>query len=439
MQPADLDRERLRLEPEARAAFAGGGALELPELVPQPGAVRFPPAPVEIGQHTLEGFGRRVLADAVVVGEGDPFHAGALKDRPPDLLGEIAPGERDARPVVVGDAVQRLPVVGGRRARPGGDGALGKAEACVGHHEIGVEIEPDAEAVAARAGAEGVVEGEEPGLDLLDGEARDRAGEVRREDGPLAAGRSLGDDQPVGEAEPGLQAVGEAAAEGGRDHHAVHHHLDVVLALLVEGRRRVDVVNLAVDLDPGEALLEEVRELLAVLALAAADHRGQQVEPCARRHGHDAVHHLAHGLALDREPRRGRVGHTDAGEEQAQIVVDLGDRAHGGARVARRGLLLDGDRRRQPVDRLHVGLLHQLQELPRIGREALDIAPLALGVDRIERERGLAGAREAGDDDQAVAGQVDIDALQVVLASAANADGLGHGRGRNGSGVGAGL
>jgi hypothetical protein len=38
---------------------------------------------------------------------------------------------------------------------------------------------------------------------------------------------------------------------------------------------------------------------------------------------------------------------------------------------------------------LDVGLLHHLEELPRVGREALDVAPLALGVDRVERELDL--------------------------------------------------
>ena len=133
---------------------------------------------------------------------------------------------------------------------------MGEAQALVRHHEVGVEIEPDAEPVAARAGAEGIVEGEEPGLNLLDREARDRAGELGREDRPLATVGILGDHQPVGEPEPGLQAVGEARAERGRDHHAVHNDLDVVLALLIQRRRGVDIVSLAVDLDPGEAALE---------------------------------------------------------------------------------------------------------------------------------------------------------------------------------------
>ncbi len=63
-----------------------------------------------------------------------------------------------------------------------------------------------------------------------------------------------------------------------------------------------------------------------------------------------------------------------------QVVVDLGHRADGGARVVAGGLLLDGDRRRQAFDQIDVGLVHQLQELARVGAQAFDVAALAFGV-----------------------------------------------------------
>ena len=55
----------------------------------------------------------------------------------------------------------------------------------VGHDELGVDRLLGAEPVAVRAGAEGIVEGEEPRLDLGDGEAGDGAGEFFREDDAL--------------------------------------------------------------------------------------------------------------------------------------------------------------------------------------------------------------------------------------------------------------
>ncbi len=250
--------------------------------------------------------------------------------------------------------------------------------------------------------------------------------EFRGEDRALAGVGVLRDREAVREIERGLQGIREAVAEALAHHQPVHHHFDVVLELLVERRHRVDLQHLAVDLDALEAALLEVRQLLAVLALAPAHHRRQQVEPGSVFHREDAVDHLRDGLALDRQARGGRVGDADPREQQAHIVVDLGHRAHGRPGVARGGLLLDRDGRREALDGIDVRLLHQLQELPGVGRQALDIAALPLGIDRVEGEGRFARARQPRQHDQAVAGHVDIDVLEVVLARAANPDEL-HG------------
>ena len=119
-----------------------------------------------------------------------------------------------------------------------------------------------------------------------------------------------------------------------------------------------------------------------------------------------------------RTPCIGAVRHADAGIEQAEVVVDLGDRADGRSGVARRRLLVDGDRRRQALDEVDVGLVHLAQELAGVGRQRLDVAPLALGIDRVERQARLARARQPREDDQPVARQLDADVLQVVLPGA---------------------
>ena len=82
------------------------------------------------------------------------------------------------------------------------------------------------------------------------------------------------------------------------------------------------------------------------------------------------------------------------------------------------GLLLDRDGGREPLDGVDVGLFHQPEELPGVGRERLDVAPLPLGVDGVEGERGFPRAGEPGDDRQPVAGNGDGDVLEVVLAGA---------------------
>ncbi len=198
---------------------------------------------------------------------------------------------------------------------------------------------------------------------------------VRRARAPLTARRRIGEldhRHAVGELE--RTAPSESAsrvADVGPHHDAVDHHVDVVREFLVERRRLGDLVERAVDLDALEALLEELGELLAVLALAAAHDRRQQIEPRALRQRQHAVDHLRHGLALDRQAGRRRIGHADARPQQPHVVVDLGDGADGRARVLRGGLLLDRDGRRQAVDLVDVRLLHHLQELPGIGRQRL--------------------------------------------------------------------
>jgi hypothetical protein len=195
-----------------------------------------------------------------------------------------------------------------------------------------------------------------------------------------------------------------------------------VLELLVEGRGVLDRIELAVDLQPLEAGLLPLGDLLAVLALAVAHDGRQQVEARAFRQGGDLVDHLADGLALDRQAGGRRIGHAHPRPQQAHVVVDLGDRAHRRARVARGGLLLDRDGRRQALDQVHVRLAHQFQELAGIGRQALDVAALALGIDGVERQRALARARQAGQHHQLAARDVDADVLEIVLPRAAHAD-----------------
>ena len=92
-----------------------------------------------------------------------------------------------------------------------------------------------------------------------------------------------------------------------------------------------------------------------------------------------------------------------AGVQQAQVVVDLGDGADGRARVAVGGLLVDGHRGRQALDEVDVGFVHLAEELPGVRRQRLDVAALALGEDRVERQRRLAGPGQSGEDDERVA------------------------------------
>src|SRR5690606_37120666 len=128
------------------------------------------------------------------------------------------------------------------------------------------------------------------------------------------------------------------------------------------------------------------------LALAAADERREHLEPRALLELEDPVDDLLRGLPGDRLPALWAVRPAGPRVEQTQVVVDLGDGADRGAGVLRGRLLVDRDRRRERLDEVDVGFVHLPEELPRMGRERLDVAPLTLGEDRVEGETGLAGA-----------------------------------------------
>ena len=216
--------------------------------------------------------------------------------------------------------------------------------------------------------------------------------------------------------------VGSCGVIGGfgvADDVAVDDDLDRVALVLVELGRIGDVDHLAVDADAHEALPAGRVEDPVALGLAVLDERAEDEQARPLRQREDLVDDLLDGLALD-GVAVGAVRDADPREQQAQVVVDLGDRADRRARVARRALLVDGDGRREPVDLVDVGLLHLAEELARVGAQALDVAALALGVDGVEGQAALARTGQAGDDDEPVARERDVDVLEVVFACAAN-------------------
>ena len=169
-------------------------------------------------------------------------------------------------------------------------------------------------------------------------------------------------------------------------------------------------------------LLVERFELFAEFALAAADDGGEDGDALAGSEGGDALHNLLRGLTRDGAVAVWAVRLADAGVEQAEVVVDFGDGADGGARGAGGGFLLDGDGGGEAVDGVDVGPLHLVEELAGVGGEGFDVAALAFGIDGVESERAFTRARKAGDDGESVARDGHVDVAQVVLARALDGD-----------------
>jgi len=195
------------------------------------------------------------------------------------------------------------------------------------------------------------------------------------------------------------------------DDQAVDHDFDRVPLVPFQVDIFADIAHFAVDTHAHEAALLDLFEHLLVAPLAVLDHGAQHLDARAVGPLLDRLDDLLGRLGLDALAADGTVRDADPRVEQAQIVVDLGHGADRRARVLRGRLLVDRDRGGEAVDRIDVRLLHLAQKLPRVRGQRLHIAPLPLGIDRVERERALARARKSGHDDQAVARELDGDVL----------------------------
>ena len=125
--------------------------------------------------------------------------------------------------------------------------------------------------------------------------------------------------------------------------------------------------------------------------------------------------------ALEADPRRGV---AEAGEEEPEEVVDLGQGPDRGARPGRGRRTAQGQGRGEAGDAADVGPPELAHELAGVGRERLQVAAPRLLVDDVEGEGGFARSRNAGDDREPAVGDVDVDGLEVVFGSLADDDSL---------------
>ena len=133
--------------------------------------------------------------------------------------------------------------------------------------------------------------------------------------------------------------------------------------------------------------------------------------------GENRPDYLLCGLLRDRLAAVRTVGNCDGSVEDSEVVVYLGHGSDDGARVAACRSLLDGDRRGKTLDLLDVGLLHAVEELPRVGGERLDVAALPFRVESVEGKRRLAASRKPRNNSERVAGNRYVDPPQVVNPS----------------------
>lgn len=299
-----------------------------------------------------------------VQGEADAVR-GAVHEDVVLFGGEVTYGCQDREAVVAGDCTEVLVAVPVEVVPVEGDCPLRDRFGSVGDDEVRVKLHLDPEPVALLAGPERAVEGEHPGLEFLEGQAADGTGKEGREDALLPLLRE-GDNESLGLFQGILAGLGQAGTV--LCIQPVDNDVDIVLPVPLERDLLVGAMDLAVDAHPGVALPVQVPDELLVGPLLLPHNRGEDSDRPPHI-GLDPVRDPLRGLSLDTCIVHRAVGNTDPGEQEAQVIIDLGHRSDRAARVFARALLLDRDCRRETDDGVNIGLVHQAQELAGIGRE----------------------------------------------------------------------
>ncbi len=247
------------------------------------------------------------------------------------------------------------------RSLPGEQGPLGDGKIGI-HRELFGKVFVASDARTVRTGPRRVVEGKEAVGDLRKGHVALRANEVLRQE---ALFFPLGQEQDKALALPEgrfhrLTQPGPPVLPGGK---AVHHDLHGVLFVLVQGDLFFEPKDRAVHPHPQKTLLADLLEDVAVLPLFPPQHGAQDFYPFPVVVPQDQIHDLVQRVPGEPLTTGGACGHSDAAKEETKIVVDLGDRPHGGAGVVACGALLDGDSRRKAFNGFHIRLVHLTDKL----------------------------------------------------------------------------
>ena len=164
---------------------------------------------------------------------------------------------------------------------------------------------------------------------------------------PAARGLDRDDDHSLGELEGQVQALRQTRPDALADHQPVDDGLHVVDLVLGKLRGLIgDFDGLAVDPRPDQPRAADRLEHLRVVPLSPSNQGREQDHFPSLGKAQHVGDHLFRRLAMDRQAAFRAERRAQPGEEQTQIIVDLGDRADRTPRACLSRLLVDGHRRR---------------------------------------------------------------------------------------------
>ena len=228
------------------------------------------------------------------------------------------------------------------------------------------------------------------------------------------------DGQSACQRRGGFQRIRQTGTDIGTDDQTVYHNFDSMLFIFFQLDFFRQVIEDAIGTHTNKAAFAGCLQLFDVFALSAPDNRRHNLNFRFFRQRQHLIYNLVNGLLLDFPSANRAMGHAYPGIEQTQVVVNFGNRTHGGTGVFRGGFLVNGNGRGKAFDIVHVGLFHLAQKLPRIGGKGFHIAALALCIDGIKSKGRFSRAGKAGENDQLISGDGEADIFQVMLSGPFN-------------------
>ncbi len=423
------DKECIGVEALAAAAGTGAGAEKTPDAVAGGFRNGRSHAAVELRENPLKRFLFADEASLACVLKRNGLAVGAAEKKIPCGGRPLGPGDGRIDAEMTGEIAGESTVVGadaGMGAVPGGDGPLVQGQFRAGDNLGGVGSEPDAEAGAVRTGALGAVEGEmargEVGCPVtrLVVHGFGRKGKIR-DSGSLGKIRGGEGEQnaSLAQAQGQIQGVCQAGAAGLLQLQPVDDQFQGLLPVC------------GGDVDPLALLSGAEKALLFPSDRIGGGEGGQQDGEGAGVVAEQAVDDLLRRRGQQGPSGFGIVGRAVGREENAKVIVDFRGGGQGGAAGAAGVTLLDGKGGGKALDGVDGGGRQAFQMKPGVGRKTFEVAALSLGVDGVEGEGGFSGSGGAGEDDEAVLGDVEIESGEIMLAGAADAEeiaGSAHGK-----------
>ncbi len=392
---ADCHRQRFLLQAHSLAFLAGRDPHEAFVFLLHGLGKSLPILPLHIPHQTLEGHGIDALSPLPLIMYLHLFAVRSMDQNIFHFLRIFTEGGIQIEMIFFAQRLQQRvgKAVFFAAGLPAHDGnsPLADAETLIRDHQVDVEFHLIAQSRTHGAGSERIVEGEASWLDLTDAYAAVRAGKALAE-GHRLTPYDVHHQQIVRKIQHIFYRICQTALHSLLHRQPIHHDVNVVLNILLQRDLFRQLVHTAVYAHTHIAALSGSVQHLGVFALAPSDHRGQQLQLCTLRQLHDLIHHLIHRLLGYLPSAIGTVRNSYSGIKQTEIIINLRDGSHCRPGIPIGGFLIYGDGRGKPLDPLHIRFLHLSQKHSGVGGQRLHIPTLALRIDGVEGQRGLAGS-----------------------------------------------